>query len=171
MHELSIAASIVESVLEFVTARQIECVRAVRLAVGELTCVQHDQLRFCYESLAGQTQIGGSSLEIELVPAEVRCPHCQYEGAPRYWDEALAGDLVPTLQCPNCGKATEAVRGHECAIRSIQCTERRSPDPQRDPSAAREDDVSDPCVRSDVAAAEASRALERESPHPQQCPK
>jgi hydrogenase nickel incorporation protein HypA/HybF len=120
MHELSIAATIVESVLELVTTRGISDVRTVRLAVGELTCVQHEQLRFCYESLAGQTEIKGSALEIELVPAEVKCPHCQYEGAPRYWDEALAAELVPTLQCPQCGKATEAVRGHECAIRSIQ---------------------------------------------------
>src|SRR6476660_1460719 len=117
MHELSIAATIVESVLEFVSARRINQVRAVRLAVGELTCVQHDQLRFCYESLTGPTQIEGSRLEIETVPAEVKCSHCGYEGAPRYWDEALAGELIPTLQCPKCGKGTEAVRGHECAIR------------------------------------------------------
>ena len=120
MHELSIAATIVESVLEFVSARQINHVCTVRLAVGELTCVQHDQLRFCYESLVAQTQIEGSTLDIETVPAEVKCPHCEYAGAPRYWDEALASELIPTLQCPKCGKATEAVRGHECAIRSIQ---------------------------------------------------
>ncbi|HSU52754.1 MAG TPA: hydrogenase maturation nickel metallochaperone HypA [Candidatus Dormibacteraeota bacterium] len=120
MHELSIAANLVESVLQFVSEKQPSEVRAVRLAVGELTCVQHEQLRFCYQSLVGQTEIKGSALEIETVPAEVSCSHCQYEGAPRYWDEALAVELVPTLQCPQCGKAAEAVRGHECAIRSIQ---------------------------------------------------
>jgi len=120
MHELSIAATIVESVLKFVTEHEISQVRAVRLEVGELTCVQHDQLRFCYESLAGQTEIKGSDLEIELVRAQVKCPHCNYQGPPRYWDEALWAESVPTLQCPQCGKAAEAVRGHECGIRSIQ---------------------------------------------------
>jgi|ERR1041385_1549623 hydrogenase nickel incorporation protein HypA/HybF len=120
MHELSIAASIVESVLDFVNERQVSEVRTVRLAVGELTCVQDEQLRFCYESLVKETPIEASALEIERLPAVVKCPHCQYEGPPRYWDEALSAQAVPTLQCPQCGKAAQAVRGHECAIRSIQ---------------------------------------------------
>jgi len=120
MHELSIAASIVESVLDFVNERNISQVRKVRLAVGELTCVQDEQLRFCYESLVRETAIKESDLEIQRLRAEVKCPHCRYEGPPRYWDEALNGEAVPTLQCPQCGKAAEAVRGHECAIRSIQ---------------------------------------------------
>lgn len=120
MHELSIAATLVESVLDFVSARQIQQVRTIRLAVGELTCVQHEQLRFCFESLIGQTDLQGSTLEIETVDAVVKCPRCEYEGAPRYWDGVLSGGPAPTLQCPRCGKAAGAVRGHECAIRSIQ---------------------------------------------------
>ena len=52
MHELSIVASIVESVLEFVETRQIRQVLLVRLAVGELTQLAPDQLQFCYESIA-----------------------------------------------------------------------------------------------------------------------
>ena len=120
MHEFSIAASIVESVLEFVSARGISQVRSVRLAVGELTCVHDEQLRFCYQSLADQTEIKGSALEIERTAAEVTCRECGYVGAPRYWEEALSAELVPTLECPTCGRAAEAVRGHECAIRSIQ---------------------------------------------------
>lgn len=120
MHELSIAATIVESVLEFVTARQIDKVLRVRLAVGELTCVQPEQLKFCYESVTTETALQGSVLEIESVPAEVKCPHCGYQGAPRYWMDSLAEAPAPTLQCPQCGKCVEVLAGHECAIKTIQ---------------------------------------------------
>jgi hydrogenase nickel incorporation protein HypA/HybF len=120
MHELSIAASIVESVLEFVESRRISSVRRVRLAVGELTCVQAEQLKFCYESVAKQTAICDSTLEIEEVPARVECGHCGYNGPPKYWMESLNDVPVATLQCPQCGKSAGAAQGHECAIKTIQ---------------------------------------------------
>ena len=120
MHELSIAASIVESVLEFIQSHQVNSVLKVRLAVGELTCVQADQLKFCYESVARETAIGDSMLEIEEVPARVKCTHCRYEEAPKYWMDSISDAPIPTLQCPECGKAADAAQGHECAIKTIQ---------------------------------------------------
>ena len=120
MHELSIAASIVESVLEFVESHQVGSVLKVRLAIGELTCVQAEQLKFCYESVAKQTAIGDSTLEIEQVPARVECEHCGYGGPPKYWMDSLNDTPVATLQCPQCGKSAGAAQGHECAIKTIQ---------------------------------------------------
>jgi hydrogenase nickel incorporation protein HypA/HybF len=120
MHELSIVSTLVESVLEFVEAHQIRKVLNVRLAVGELTCVEEEQMRFCYSALTEKTTIEGSVLEIEKVRAEVNCPHCMYQGTPKYWEDALCQAPVPTLQCPKCGKAAEAARGHECAIKTIK---------------------------------------------------
>ena len=120
MHELSIAASIVESVLQFVGDRRVSKVLRVRLAVGELTCVQAEQLKFCYESVARETVIQDSTLDIEEVPARVKCGHCAYEGAPKYWIDSLADTPIPTLQCPQCGRSAEAAQGHECAIKTIQ---------------------------------------------------
>jgi hydrogenase nickel incorporation protein HypA/HybF len=120
MHELSIAATIMESVLEFLETRPVGKVLRVRLAVGELTCVQAEQLKFCYESVTRETPLAESILEIEEVPARVMCPKCAYKGPPKYWMESLADTPVPTLQCPECGGCAEAEQGHECAIRTIQ---------------------------------------------------
>ncbi len=120
MHELSIAATVVEDVLGFAEARGIGKVVCVRLAIGELTCVQTEQLKFCYESVTRETALADSQLDIESVPACVKCANCNYEGPPKYWMDSLSEAPVPTLQCPECGKATEAARGHECAIKSIQ---------------------------------------------------
>jgi hydrogenase nickel incorporation protein HypA/HybF len=114
MHELSIAASIVESILEFAQTYPTRRVLEVRVAVGELTCVELEQLRFCYESVTKETLIEDSTLAVERADASVNCPHCGYSGRPKYWDN------VATLQCPSCGQAAEAVTGHECAIKGIK---------------------------------------------------
>jgi hydrogenase nickel incorporation protein HypA/HybF len=119
MHEFSIATDIVEAVSQFAEAHPDKKILKVRLQVGELTCVEADQLKFCYESIVKETNLENSALEIENVSARVKCPHCDYKGAPRYWDEAVT-TAIPTLQCPQCGQAAEAIAGHECAIKTVQ---------------------------------------------------
>ena len=119
MHELSIASAVVDSILEFVAERSIKRVIAVRLAIGELSHVEEEQLRFCYTAITQETPIRDSALEIDRVPALVRCHHCDYSGRPKYWDDALSVAPVPTLQCPNCGGAVEPVEGTDCAIKSV----------------------------------------------------
>ncbi len=123
MHELSIASNLVESVLEFATAPPPKKVLKVLLQIGELTCVEPDQLQFCYSAVIKETPIEDSTLEIERVPAEVNCPHCGYAGPPKYWTDALAAAPVATLQCPTCGRATETRHGHDCTIRTIRYVE------------------------------------------------
>jgi len=120
MHEFSIASGIAETVLTFAEARNIQRVVEVRLTVGELTCVEADQLRFCFEAITPGTALEGCALEIEKAAAVVRCADCGYQGPPKYWDEALAGVSFPTLQCPTCGHTAEAIEGRECAIKSIR---------------------------------------------------
>lgn len=120
MHELSIAATIMEDVLAYAEAHGVNKVLRVRLAIGELTCVQAEQLRFCYDSVTRETALADSELEIETVPARVKCAQCGYEGAPKYWMDSPPEAPVPTLQCPRCGKCAEAAQGHECAIKMIQ---------------------------------------------------
>jgi hydrogenase nickel incorporation protein HypA/HybF len=119
MHELSIASAIVKRVLEFAEADPPKKILVVRLFVGELSCIEPEQLTFCYSAVTKETVIEDSTLEIERVEAEVSCPYCSYRGRPRFWEDALSEVIVATLQCPSCGKAAEAVQGHECTIRTI----------------------------------------------------
>jgi len=123
MHELSIASTLVESVLEFVNSPPPKKVLKVMLQIGEMTCVEPDQLHFCYTAVTKDTAIEDSTLEIERVPAQVACPHCGYKGAPKYWEDALAASPVATLECPSCGKAAETTHGHDCTIRTIRYVE------------------------------------------------
>jgi hydrogenase nickel incorporation protein HypA/HybF len=123
MHEFSIASSLVESVLEFASTPPPKKVLRVLLQIGELTCVEPDQLEFCYSSIIPETDIRDSKLEIERVPAEVKCPHCHYAGPPKYWEDARDAAPVATLQCPQCGRTTETTHGHDCTIRTIRYVE------------------------------------------------
>lgn len=123
MHELSIASGLVEKLLDFREKNPDKKIVEVHLAVGELSHIEAEQLRFCYEAVTAETALEGSRLEIEKIEAMVKCPHCSYRGRPKYWDGALSGIPVATLECPSCGKATEATDGRECAIRSLRFTE------------------------------------------------
>jgi len=120
MHEFSIASGLVEKLLDFAEQNPDKKIVEVRVAIGEFTQVEEEQLRFCYESIITEMPIAGSRLTIEAVPGKVFCPHCSYNGPPKYWDGALHGLPVATLQCPDCGKAAEAVAGNECSIRSLR---------------------------------------------------
>ncbi len=123
MHELSIASGMVEKLLQFQSENPEKNIVEVRLAVGELSHIEEEQFRFCYEAITTETPLQGSTLEIEKIEAVVSCPHCGFQGRPKYWDGALSGIAVPTLECPSCGKAAEAIEGKECAIKSIRFTE------------------------------------------------
>jgi hydrogenase nickel incorporation protein HypA/HybF len=120
MHELSIASSIVESVLEFAAKNEIKKVLEVKLLIGELMAVEREQLRFCYIAITRETAMEDSSLEIEQVEATVHCRHCSFRGRPKYWEDALCFEPIVTLQCPECGKAAEPAQGKECAIKTIK---------------------------------------------------
>jgi hydrogenase nickel incorporation protein HypA/HybF len=123
MHELSVASSIADSVMEFVRKQDVSEVLQVKLAIGEMSCLGAEQLKFCYKSVCKETLIEGSTLEIEQVKAEVHCPHCSYEGEPTMWNEVYQFVQVPTLQCPECGKSADVVEGKECTIRNIKYVE------------------------------------------------
>jgi hydrogenase nickel incorporation protein HypA/HybF len=120
MHELSMASSMVDSVLEFAESYPPKKVVQVLLQIGELTCVEPEQLRFSYMAITKETALEESTLEIEELKALVACKYCGYAGKPKYWDGALADTRVATLQCPECGKTAEATQGHECTIKTIR---------------------------------------------------
>jgi len=103
MFEYSIATGLVEGVLEFAEAHPEDTVLNVCLQLGEWAFIDPNHLKSCYRSIVRGSRIDGSGLEVELLPAIVRCPHCSYEGSPKY-----------------SGSAAHAIQGHECLIRAIE---------------------------------------------------
>ncbi len=131
MHEFSIASAIVESVLSFAEKQHAARVVEVRLILGEFTHIEAEQLKFCFHAISSDTVLADATLEIETSDAAVHCPHCGYKGPPKYWEGALDVALVPTLQCPICGKTVDASEGNECAIKSVKFVRDEEGEPER----------------------------------------
>ncbi len=77
MHELSIAKSIVDSVLASVAERPSAAIASVHLRIGELTDIAADALEFGFSVLSRGTRLEHTTLRIESVPIVARCNACR----------------------------------------------------------------------------------------------
>lgn len=93
MHEMSLCLSMVDLVVERVSAEGAARVLRIGVEVGALGHVEPEALAFCFQSVARGTPVEGARLDISTVPGQAYCFDC---GAP----VAIAqrGDL-----CPGCG--------------------------------------------------------------------
>ena len=122
MHELSLAASIVEAVTESAAAYPGAKVESVRLRLGALSDVIEDSLRFCWELTVAGTPLAGARLLVTKVPVVVHCARCA---------EDVELESVQSFRCPRCGEpASELKQGKELEIESIEiddhCVEQTS---------------------------------------------
>jgi len=112
MHELSIAASIVEAVSESASAYPGSRVKEVRLRVGALASVVEDSLQFCWQLATDDTPLAGSVLVIRKLPVVLHCATCGV-------DSEIDG--VQSFRCPHCGQSSADLRqGRELEIESIE---------------------------------------------------
>ncbi|MGW3041955.1 hydrogenase maturation nickel metallochaperone HypA [Kitasatospora sp. NPDC001159] len=113
MHEMSIAAAVVEQVDEAARQHGAPGVTRVRLQVGELAGVVPEALDFCFELACAGTLVEGAVLDTEPVAARARCAPCALE-----W----AVGMPPDLGCPNCsgGGGVELLSGRELQILDVE---------------------------------------------------
>ena len=115
MHELSIAAGIVEAVTESAAAYPGSRVTEVRLRVGALASIVEDSLQFCWELATEDSPLAGSKLVINKLPVVIYCDTC---------DADVEIEGVQSFRCPRCGKlAAEIHQGRELEIESIELDE------------------------------------------------
>jgi hydrogenase nickel incorporation protein HypA/HybF len=115
MHELSIVASVVDSVTESLAAYPGARVKEVRLRIGALSSVIEDSLQFCYGIAIEGTLLQDSKLVIQVVPVIAHCAMCAR-------DIELAS--LQSFRCPQCGEPVSDVRqGRELEIDSIEIEE------------------------------------------------
>ncbi|HUB00385.1 MAG TPA: hydrogenase maturation nickel metallochaperone HypA [Terracidiphilus sp.] len=118
MHELSIAASIVDSVTEAMAAYPRARVKEVRLRVGALASVIEESLKFCWGLATEGTELAGSALVVKTLPVVLHCGACGTEAEL---------DGVQSLRCPRCGELGGDLRqGRELEIESLEIEEAAS---------------------------------------------
>jgi hydrogenase nickel incorporation protein HypA/HybF len=120
VHELSMTTQIVETVLAEAKKHGAKKVIEVKLVIGKMTFLGTDQIGFSYKILTEDTILKGSKLTIEEKEGVIECPSCGYKGTVPIKDDPAYHIPVPTLQCPECGRAAKIVEGKECTIKSIK---------------------------------------------------
>ncbi|MFK4144611.1 hydrogenase maturation nickel metallochaperone HypA [Streptomyces sp. NPDC004065] len=112
MHELSIAAAIVDRAGALAREDGTDTVSAVTVRVGELSGVVPDALDFAFEVAREGTALAGARLVVEQVAARAYCAPCARE---------FAVGMPPFFWCPDCDRPSRELRsGRELEITGIE---------------------------------------------------
>lgn len=121
MHELSAATSILRTILSAAEGKGATKIKSVRLEIGELTLLNPDQLRFCFEIAAKGTIAQGADLMIETQPAVVACQNCGRRFSWHNVDDDPALHLIPPMIECDCGSTSiKILSGREMKVVSIK---------------------------------------------------
>ncbi len=107
MHELSICTSLVKIVDEHAGGRPID---KVVLDIGHLRQVIPETLRYSWEIVVADTDLAGSELVINHIPAVISCRVCSTETT----------ITVPVFRC-ECGSTeVDVSSGQELLVRTLE---------------------------------------------------
>ncbi len=120
MHEYSISAEIVKTVLEAAENNRGKKVLSVHLEIGELALLNVEQVKFWIDELFKGTVAEGAKVRVRKIKAEIECTACGYRGATTS-DLKNTPNHLTLLSCPACGSfQIEIKKGRECLLRRIQ---------------------------------------------------
>jgi len=108
MHEMALAEGILSVVLD---AAGDQPVRKVDLRVGALQLVVPESLQFSFQLASDGTLAQNAAINIEDVPARLRCKQCHAETVLRQ----------PPFQCEHCSSSDiEIVSGEEVLVEAVE---------------------------------------------------
>lgn len=117
MHEMAVAASLLELAED--AARSQGCARLTRVRVdyGALAGIMPEALALCFDSLIQGTPHEGARLELVRLPLRLRCPFC----GTVFGDDESGAD-ARWLPCPGCGELAGHVveQGRELLLRQVE---------------------------------------------------
>jgi len=114
MHEMGIANSVLEAVRTEMNRRPGSYPCKVGVRIGEMTAIDQDALRFCFEALILETDMASLELGIEFCPRRHRCQDCGGDFIVRDYD----------TRCPQCASLeTTFVSGDELELAYLEVEE------------------------------------------------
>ena len=112
MHELSLCGSIADIVRRRAADRPVA---TIHLQIGQLRQVVPDTLAYCWSMISADTELDGTQLDIERIPARIRCHDCDHV--------TMIGDF-PILLCEACaGSSCVVESGEEFMITAMDLVE------------------------------------------------
>lgn len=114
MHELSIAAALVDTVLQEIQRKNLSPVQTIAVRIGALSSVDPEALRFGFDAIIVDTPLAKTKLEIEFVPIQGKCRACN--------NEFTVQNFV--FACPLCdSRQIDMTRGDELDIAYLEVAE------------------------------------------------
>lgn len=108
MHELSICASIADIVRRRAQQRHVT---TIHLRIGRLRQIVPETLEYCWSVLSSETELDGSTLDVEYVPARITCVTCS---------ASTDLDELPLFMCSECGGVdVSVISGEEFLVTAL----------------------------------------------------
>ena len=101
MHEMSLAEGVLQVIEDAARAQDFSTVTAVWLEIGELSGVEVEAMKFCFDAVMRDSIAAGARLEIIVTPGSAWCMTCS-KSVPM---KELFGE------CPDCGGHQMQVNG------------------------------------------------------------
>ncbi len=110
MHEIGVLFEVVKSVERFARENEVKKIQSLVLQIGELSSMIPKYMRSLYPAATEGSILEGSTLEIELLPANAMCHDCK----------KVFRLLEHQGECPSCNtKNFEVISGKEFYIKEI----------------------------------------------------
>ncbi|MDP8211953.1 MAG: hydrogenase maturation nickel metallochaperone HypA [Candidatus Zapsychrus exili] len=110
MHEMSIAAEILDQVIEQAKVNNLVRVSEVTLEVGFLKQVVPELMIIAFESITTDTIVERARLKIVEVPSIAKCNECSYSFEPK----------INNFLCPKCERAdVNVISGNDIILKAI----------------------------------------------------
>lgn len=111
MHELSVAAEIVNIAEKASQTNKLQKVLVVNIVIGELTCIDETALRFALNPAAKGTSMENAKVHIERVKTIAECVNCKTCYKPSGF----------VMNCPSCkGLEANIIQGKELYVKSVE---------------------------------------------------
>ena len=119
MHDLSMANSMVEAILDTAKKNDAIKINEAVFEIGELTMLNPEQLRFMMDILREGTIFEDAEIIINMIPTKIECESCGFTGESKT-DENM-DHLMTVATCPECENTrVHILQGQECNIKTIK---------------------------------------------------
>ena len=117
MHEMSLVQSLLDIVRQEMQAHALIQLKEVKVTCGRLSGVVPEAMHTAFTALTRQTDLDGASLELEVIPLQLCCAHCQTIFSPQ-----CEGSLAAFAPCPTCHQEIghQVLAGKELNIAYIE---------------------------------------------------
>lgn len=119
MHELAMASSIVDAILN--TAKKNDAIKVTEavLEIGDMTMLNPEQLRFMMSILSEDTMLEDAEIIINMIPIEIECESCGFQGESK--TDENQDHLMAVARCPECENTqVHIIKGQECNVKTIK---------------------------------------------------